>query len=239
MGFTGNTLRANLQGFLAGRVDALKEFRRSNSRGALDGRRTTPEAYFREHPPAIVKEAVAKIEEFTGIRRSETQVRKFLKSLGMRRLKVGYVPAKADPEEQERFKKEELEPRLDEARAGHRAVLFVDAAHVVLTPFVGYVWCIVRQFVRAAAGRQRLNVLAALDAITHQLVTVTNDTYINAHSVCQLLHKLAALRLGIPIAFVLDNARYQKCRLVQQLADELRIELLYLPGCIPVLRTKC
>jgi transposase len=233
VGITGNTLRAYLREFLAGGVDALKESRRSNSRGALDGHRTTLEAYFREHPPATVKEAVAKIEEFTGIRRSETQVRKFLKSLGMRRLKVGYVPAKADPEEQERFKKEDLEPRLDEARAGRRTVLFVDAAHFVLAPFVGYVWCIVRQFVRAAAGRQRLNVLAALDAITHQLVTVANDTYINAQSVCQLLHKLAALRLGIPITLVLDNARYQKCRLVQQLADELHIELLYLPSYSP------
>jgi transposase len=41
-----------------------------------------------------VKEAVAKIEELTGIRRSESRVREFLKSLGLRRLKAGYVPPK-------------------------------------------------------------------------------------------------------------------------------------------------
>lgn len=86
---------------------------------------------------------------------------------------------------------------------------------------------------RAAAGRQRLNVLAALNAITHELVTVTNDTYINAQSVCELLHKVAALQSGVPVTLVLDNARYQKCRLVQELADELHIELLYLPTYSP------
>ena len=32
---------------------------------------------------------------------------------------------------------------------------------------------------------------------------------------------------------VLDNARYQKCALVQQLAKELRVELLYLPTYSP------
>ena len=78
-GHHANTLRAYLREFLAGGVDAMKEFRRSNSQGALDGHRTTLEAYFRERPPATVNEAAAKIEEFTGIQRSETQVRKFLK----------------------------------------------------------------------------------------------------------------------------------------------------------------
>ena len=56
---------------------------------------------------------------------------------------------------------------------------------------------------------------------------------INSESVCQLLHKLAALGLSIPITLVLDNARYQKCRLVQELADSLAIELLYLPSYSP------
>ena len=75
--------------------------------------------------------------------------------------------------------------------------------------------------------------LGALNAMTHELVMVTNDSYINAHSVCELLRKLAALNLGIPITLVLDNARYQKCRLVWAVAKELNIELLYLPAYSP------
>jgi len=112
-------------------------------------------------------------------------------------------------------------------------VLFVDAAHFVLAPFLGYLWCFVRQVVRAPAGRQRFNVLAALNAVTHELVVVTNDTYINAQSVCELLRKIAALGLGVPVTLVLDNARYQKCRLVHDLAGPLGIELLYLPSYSP------
>lgn len=103
----------------------------------------------------------------------------------------------------------------------------------VLAPFLGMLWCFARMFIRAPAGRQRFNVLGALNAITHELITVTNDTYINADSVCELLRRLAALPLGCPITLVLDNARYQKCRVVQALAATLQIELLYLPPYSP------
>lgn len=94
-------------------------------------------------------------------------------------------------------------------------------------------WCFTRVFIPAPAGRQRFNVLGAIHAITHELVTVTNDSYINADSVCELLRRLADLHLGVPITLVLDNARYQKCQLVQSLADTLQIELLYLPPYSP------
>ena len=87
--------------------------------------------------------------------------------------------------------------------------------------------------VRAASGRQRYNVLGALDAVTHELITEINTTYINAESVCSLLRKLASHGLSVPITVVLDNARYQRCALVQNMAKELGIELLFLPSYSP------
>ena len=132
-----------------------------------------------------------------------------------------------------RLLKKALEPRLEEAQNGTRAVFFVDAAHFVLTAYLGFLWCFVRQFIRAPAGRQRFNVLGALNAVTHELIMVTNDTYINAGSVCELLHRIAALGLTVPITLILDNARYQKCRLVRDLALSLGIELLFLPTYSP------
>ena len=69
------------------------------------------------------------------------------------------IPAKADPEVQAASLKEVLEPRLDEARSGKRAVFFVDAAHFVLAPFLGFLWSISRLFIKAPTGRQRFNVL--------------------------------------------------------------------------------
>jgi len=82
---------------------------------------------------------------------------------------------------------EELEPRLEEAKAEKRKVLFVDAAHFVMGAFLGYLWCIARIFIPSSSGRKRYNILGAIDAITHELTTVCNDTYINALSVCELL----------------------------------------------------
>ncbi len=143
------------------------------------------------------------------------------------------IPAKADPDAQAAYLTETLEPRLAEAQAGKRAVFFVDAAHFVLAPFLGFLWSLTRVFIKAPAGRQRFNVLGALNAITHELVTVTNDTYITAESLCALLHQLAALNLVVPITLFLDNARYQKCALVQAVAASLTIELCYLPAYSP------
>ncbi len=75
--------------------------------------------------------------------------------------------------------------------------------------------------------------LGALHAITHELITVTNDSYINATCVCELLEKIAALGLSTPITLVMDNARYQRCRLVLERAATLGIEILFLPAYSP------
>jgi transposase len=143
------------------------------------------------------------------------------------------MPAKADPPEQAEFLKTKLKPRLCQAQRGQRTVLFVDAAHFVFGPFLGYLWCLVRLLVPGPSGRKRYNVLAALNAVSHEVVRVANHSYINAESVCDLLRQIAATYGQGPITLVLDNARYQRCELVQSLARLLRIELLFLPGYSP------
>jgi transposase len=128
----------------------------------------------------------------------------------------------------------DLAPRLAEAKSGKRTVYFVDAAHFVMGSFLGCLWCITRIFIPSSSGRQRYNVLGAINAITHQLVTVCNETYINACSVCELLHRIRESSVGkIPITLVMDNARYQRCALVTELAEKLNIELLFLPSYSP------
>lgn len=228
-----NTMRSYLRLYQEGGIETLKELRFYQPCSELAAHAVTLEAHFREHPLATIKEAMHEIEALTGIKRSEPQVRQFLKRMGIKRRKVGSVPSKADADAQAAFRAEELEPRLEQAKAGQRAVFFADAAHFVLAPFLGFLWSFTRIFIKAPAGRQRFNVLGALNAITHELITVTNDSYINAESVCELLRKLAEPNLGIPITLILDNARYQKCALVLELAASLKIELLYLPAYSP------
>ncbi len=70
-------------------------------------------------------------------------------------------------------------------------MFFVDAAHFVIGAFLGFMWCFERVFIKSPSGRKRFNVLDALNAITHEVITVTNETYINAESVCQLLRKFS------------------------------------------------
>ena len=74
-------------------------------------------------------------------------------------------------------------------------------------------------FIKAPAGRNRFNVLGALNAITHELIILQNDTYINAQTVCDLLVRIAAHGIDKPITLVLDNARYQKCQIVRECAE--------------------
>jgi len=112
-------------------------------------------------------------------------------------------------------------------------VFFVDAAHFVYGSFLCCLWSIARVFVRAASGRQRFNVLGAWNAITRALVSVTNTTVVNTDTMCELLRKLAAEGLVGPVTVVLDNARYQRNKVVQALAAELSITLLYLPSYSP------
>ena len=90
-----------------------------------------------------------------------------------------------------------------------------------------------RLFIPSPSGRKRFNVLAALDAVSKEIIKVTNETYINAESVCQLMAEIAKSGLSKPITLILDNARYQKCALVQNYAAALNIELLYLPSYSP------
>ena len=174
-GISPNTLVEYLRKYQECGIEGLKEVNFYQPQSELRGHTTTIEDYFREHPPTSVKEAMAKVEELTGIKRSENRVRVFLKSIGMAPRKVGMIPAKADSEGQERFIKEELEPRLEEAESGKRVVFFVDAAHFVLAPFLGILWSFTRLFIKAPSGRKRFNVLGALNAVTHELITVTND----------------------------------------------------------------
>lgn len=228
-----NTVTEYLKMYNEGGIEKLKEINFNKPKSELVKYTSTIEAYFKEHPAASIKEAMGKIEELTGLKRSESQVRKFLKSIGIKRRKIGTIPSKADLDEQETFKKEKLEPRLEEAKKGERKVFFVDAAHFVLSPFLGYLWSFTRLFIKAPAGRKRFNVLGALDAITHELRTITNDAYINAESFCDLLWKISELNIKVPITLILDNARYQKCKIVFELAKSLNIELLYLPPYSP------
>jgi transposase len=102
---SGDTLRRYLRAYQAGGLERLRELPFYHPTSELAAHRASIEAEFRAHPPASIKEAQARIETLTGIRRSENRVREYLQSIGIQRYKIGLIPAKADVEAQATFKK--------------------------------------------------------------------------------------------------------------------------------------
>lgn len=123
---------------------------------------------------------------------------------------------------------------MKQARKGEVTLLFPDASHFVMgCDFLGYIYGKVRRFVRTWSGRRRYNVLGAMDFITKKVHTVVNDSYITATEVCEMLQKLRVEYADKAIHLVLDNARYQKCKAVQEAASDLDIHLEYIPPYSP------
>ncbi len=227
------TVRSYWRKYAQGGLDALLRFRVGGRVSGLAPYTTSLEEEFRLRPPTIARDAAQRIEALTGVHRSPSQVRAFMLTMGMKCRKVAPIPAKADPDAQDTFLTEQIEPRIAQAKAGLRYLFFVDAAHFVFGTYLGYLWCFVRVLVQTPSGRQRFNVLGALNAITREIVTVTNTGYINSHSVVELLEKLVKQFPDRPITLILDNARYQRCQDVFDAAIRLGIELLFLPPYSP------
>lgn len=78
-GVSENSMRDYFCLYEAGGVDKLKEVNLYRPSSDLNAHITSLEEHFRNHPPATIKEAQHEIEVLTGIKRSETQVRAFLK----------------------------------------------------------------------------------------------------------------------------------------------------------------
>ena len=98
-GVCDNTIRDYLKQFAEGGIERLKEVNFYKPCSELKEYSGSIESYFTENPPASISEASAIIEKLTGIKRGETQTRKFMKSLKFRFIKTVSVPAKALTEE--------------------------------------------------------------------------------------------------------------------------------------------
>jgi len=231
---SGDSVTRYLKAYIEGGVTALCSSNLYCPRSALQPHSAMLKTHFQTHPPHTVAQAAHEIERLTGIKLGLSACRDFMrKRLGMKCRKMAAIPSKADPDKQREFLHTTLEFLLEQEQQGKRRVFFVDAAHFVMQPFLGFLWCFVRQFIPSPSGRKRFNVLGALHATTLQVVTFSNDSYINSYSVVKLICRIAVEFADLPITLVMDNARYQHCRLVMDLATALGIELLFLPPYSP------
>lgn len=188
---------------------------------------------FQMQPPMTASDAAERIREMTGIDRSEQRVRCFMKRHNLKFIKCGHIPSKADNEKQHQWVETTLKPVIEAAQKEEVHLFFCDAAHFVLQPFLCSLWCAFRVFIKASAGRNRINVLGAVNAFTKEVVTLTNTTYITSNTLIEFLKLLKEKFADKPIAIILDNARYQHCFVVTTFAKSLGIHLLFLPPYSP------
>ena len=79
IGISENTLRDYFELYEQGGLEKLKEIHDSQPESELKEHIVSLEAYFRQHPPATIKQAQHEVEVITGVHRSESQIREFLK----------------------------------------------------------------------------------------------------------------------------------------------------------------
>lgn len=214
-------------------IAGLKRFKYQGFTSVLMGHRLSITELFKKDPPMSCKQAVRMISDLTGEELSKEEVRKFMHKIGMKPRKCGHLPGKAVPEKQQIFIDQILNPLIQKAENQECHLFFMDAAHFVLSTFVGMVWCFARIFIKGNTGRFRVNVLGAIDIATKQVETIINIDYVRADTVEKLLRLMAKKYTQLPIYIVLDNARYQRCHYVQNIAKELGIQLVFLPPYSP------
>jgi hypothetical protein len=66
--------------------------------------------------------------------------------MGMKCLKVGYLPSKADPDEQEDYKEKKLEPRLNEAKVRKKGCFFLLMPLTLLWELFSVLFGVLRDF---------------------------------------------------------------------------------------------
>lgn len=184
-------------------------------------------------PVHQLSQAKERIEFLTGITRSLSAVESFLKRNDFTYQKIGHIPSKVDVRKQETYLEETLNPAIEKAKNGEIHLLFLDAAHFVMGVFLCNMWSKVRLFIKSSAGRQRLNVIGTIDAITKKVLFQTNITTVNAQAMASFLYYLKSQLPDKPLAIVLDNARYQHCNFIKEVATQLGITLLFLPPYSP------
>ena len=99
------TMTSYFNEYKEGGIEKLAQTGHTGHPSELKAHRDAIKAEFTAKPPATLKEARARIISLTGLERSIPQVWEFLRKLGFSTKKVGGVPGRADPVEQEAFKK--------------------------------------------------------------------------------------------------------------------------------------
>jgi len=96
------TLTQYLTEYNEGGVETFKTLKWRGQPSKLNDFITVIDPDFEKNPPKTINEAQDRIEKLTGIKRSPTQIRLFLKKLNYKFLKMGSIPGNGDGQDEKR-----------------------------------------------------------------------------------------------------------------------------------------
>ena len=182
-----------------------------------------------------VKPIIAWVKESFDVCYSISGMRDLLHRLGFTYKQTKSVPSKADEEAQRSFVEEKLPELLSEIEAGQAEVYYADGTHPTHNTKTGRGW--IRKGtdfeIDCNSGRKRVNINGAIRATKPEHMVYDITETINAQSTQRLCRQLLRKHPGKTIYLVCDNARYNRCKWLQEWAEGTRIEFVFLPAYSP------
>ena len=107
-----NTVRKAFESYQCGGIDLLMTLNYRKPESKLKPFDETIKEYFEKRPVTTIAQACHELEKLTHLKLKSTQMRAYLKNLGIKWRKVNAVPAKVDLNTQQQFHDEKLLPKL-------------------------------------------------------------------------------------------------------------------------------
>jgi transposase len=156
-----------------------------------------------------------------------------LHRLGFSYKKMKIIPAKADAKKQEAFVKNYKELRKNLKK--DEKIMFVDAVHPTHNVMAAYSWILrgSAKCVKSNSGRERININGAYSPCDNEII-IREDKTINAQSTIELFKMIEEKNPDMKtIYIILDNAKYNRSKLVKEYLMTSRIKLIFLPSYSP------
>lgn len=170
-----------------------------------------------------------------GVHYTPSGLRPLLHRLGFRYKQTRTFPSKADEQKQQTFLEETLPTLLEEVRAGKAQLYYSDGVHPTHNTVPGRGWIKkgVSVELPANTGRKRVNINAAINAISPTEAVYDLTDRVNAQSTQWLCEQLLDKHPDKQIFVICDNARYNRNRYLTEWLKDKPIELVYLPPYSP------
>jgi transposase len=161
-------------------------------------------------------------------------LQKLLDRIGMSHKKIRRIPGNANVYKQASFIK--IMDKIISKMSVNQSIMYMDSVHPQHNTVCSKVWIEkgTQRWIQSNTGRERVNINGAYNPFTQEVFTQQAPT-INAQVTIKLLKKIIERNPQfIKIHLVSDNARYNKCKEVQEfLATQTKIQMLYLPPYSP------